>query len=291
MFQRCHSGDCNEGVMDCMGHTFPLFYCAQSPLDGCLHRCHISLIVSLRFPHISLVFRSDPGLYEEYKATIRELLQIINPSAYRYAFITLSSRFSRFRHVFSRSALALDVAAHIQRYFRTFPAVSSAMVSVDGHRDVWSETVTNIATQQSRHSGVVSPSAEFTAATAGQLSTGLCAGCAAPGCFNQGSGRNDPNPDATCATYLGAGMTCASFDPNAGGGVSGMCDKACGYGACAAVAAPVPPQCDALRGDVCELNTCKRFVASGMSGRSCAEYCCEFGLGCVVKSHAIRRSS
>jgi hypothetical protein len=48
------------------------------------------------------------------------------------------------------------------------------------------------------------------------------------------------------------------------------------------VSQPTPPQqCSALRGDVCEGNTCRRFVGSGMRGRSCAEYCCEFGLGCV----------
>lgn len=179
MFQRCHSHNCNEGVMDCQGNAFPLFYCAQSPLDGCLH--------------------SDPGLYAQYKATIRELLQIINPPAYR--------------------ALALAVAEHMQRYFRAFPAVSSAMVSVDGHRDVWSETAENIATQSSRHLMHVSPAAEFTEST-GAL----------------------------------------GFD----------------------TAVPASPQlCDAMRGDVCGGNACRRFVASGMSGRSCADYCCEFGLSCV----------
>jgi hypothetical protein len=26
----------DEGVMDCMGNAYPLFYCAQSPLDHCL---------------------------------------------------------------------------------------------------------------------------------------------------------------------------------------------------------------------------------------------------------------
>lgn len=48
------------------------------------------------------------------------------------------------------------------------------------------------------------------------------------------------------------------------------------------VSQSTPPQhCSAMRGDVCEGNSCKRFVGSGMRGRSCAEYCCEFGLGCV----------
>ena len=53
----------DEGVMDCMGNAYPLFYCAQSPLDHCL--------------------QSNPTLYEQYKATIRELLQVVNPPAYR----------------------------------------------------------------------------------------------------------------------------------------------------------------------------------------------------------------
>lgn len=63
MFKRCHSSDCNEGVMDCAGHAFPLFYCAQSPIDRCIH--------------------TDSDLYEQYKATMRELLQVVNPPAYR----------------------------------------------------------------------------------------------------------------------------------------------------------------------------------------------------------------
>jgi hypothetical protein len=63
MFQRCHSSDCNQGVMDCAGNAFPLFYCAQSPIDQCLH--------------------TNADLYEQYKATIRELLQAVNPAAYR----------------------------------------------------------------------------------------------------------------------------------------------------------------------------------------------------------------
>eukprot|EP01043_Picozoa_sp_COSAG02_P023185 COSAG02_NODE_1231_length_13766_cov_16.546572_5_plen_257_part_00 len=39
--------------------------------------------------------------------------------------------------------------------------------------------------------------------------------------------------------------------------------------------------CSAMHGDVCGENICRRFVPSGMYDRSCAEYCCEFGLGCV----------
>lgn len=50
-------------------------------------------------------------------------------------------------------------------------------------------------------------------------------------CVNEGSGAGDPDPDATCAAYLGA-FPCSDFGP--GGQFDGMCDKACGHGdACA----------------------------------------------------------
>ena len=50
-------------------------------------------------------------------------------------------------------------------------------------------------------------------------------------CVNEGSGAGDPDPDATCATYLGH-FPCSDFGP--GGQFDGMCDKACGHGdACA----------------------------------------------------------
>ena len=46
---------------------------------------------------------------------------------------------------------------------------------------------------------------------------------------------------------------------------------------------PSTRRCEAspMRGDICGGNSCKRFVASGMRDRSCAEYCCESGMGCV----------
>jgi hypothetical protein len=50
-------------------------------------------------------------------------------------------------------------------------------------------------------------------------------------CANQGGYEGDPDPDGTCAAYFGAGYTCDSFAP--GGDFAGMCDEACGHGACA----------------------------------------------------------
>ena len=59
-------------------------------------------------------------------------------------------------------------------------------------------------------------------------------------CVNEGSGAGDPDPDATCAAYLGA-FPCSDFGP--GGQFDGMCDKACGHGdACGIRAHGVGPQ-------------------------------------------------
>lgn len=182
MFKDCHSSDCNEGVMDCAGHAHPLFYCAQSPLDRCLHE--------------------DAALYEQYKATVRELLQVITPPAYR--------------------KLVLMVASQMQRYFSTNEPVSQAMVGVDHHRDPWATAVSNIAEQAARWRDAIVPAAQFTV-------TG-------------------------------------SIYPPSGGGNS--------------LPPPPPLTCNGLEGQVCSGNACKRYV-TGMTGRSCAEYCCDFGLGCA----------
>ena len=134
MFQRCHSSDCNEGVMDCAGNAFPLFFCAQSPIDRCLH--------------------SNSDLYEQYKATIRELLQVVNPPAYRLLALNVTTpRSSAISHTKKRHASyssseenlftcsqywrTEQVAEHIQQYYHVFPAVSTSMVHTDGHDDVW----------------------------------------------------------------------------------------------------------------------------------------------------------
>ena len=182
MFQDCHSSDCNEGVMDCAGQAHPLFYCAQSPIDRCLHE--------------------DDVLYEQYKATVRELLQVINPPAYR--------------------KLVLTVASQMQRYFSTNQPVARAMRGVDGHSDPWATAVSNIAEQAARWRDAIVPAAQFTVS---------------------GSMR-PPSEDG-------------NFIP-----------------------APPPLTCNALEGQVCGGNQCKRYV-TGMTRRSCAEYCCEFGLGCA----------
>ena len=50
----------------------------------------------------------------------------------------------------------------------------------------------------------------------------------------------------------------------------------------AALPPPPPPSCAVMSGyDVCDGDSCKRFISGGMNGRSCSQYCCSVGLHCT----------
>jgi polyhydroxybutyrate depolymerase len=78
------------------------------------------------------------------------------------------------------------------------------------------------------------------------------------------------------STLSGAQLLDADVNRN---GVVNVADLLLVLGAFGSTCRPIG--CGAMRGDVCDDSSCRRFVGYGMYGRSCAEYCCEFGLGCV----------